>query len=98
MEWKSDQCVAIFDFFTHTIGSNSTATLGPSVIELITFAALSWTVIVSVVILAVLLWCVFHESKLLSVCLHKRYDLEVSSQATKNNLVLFQPWTGCVKY
>ena len=55
MELESDQCVAVhnvFDFITHTIGSNST---GPSVVELITFAALSWTVIVSVVILVALL-------------------------------------------
>ena len=54
-----------FDFITHTLGSNSAAT---SVVELITFAALSWTAIVFVAILVVLLWYLFHDSKLL-VCL-----------------------------
>ena len=44
----------VFDFITHTLGSNST---GPSVVELIIFAALSWTVIVSVIILLALVWC-----------------------------------------
>ena len=39
-----------FDFTTHTLGSNSTATQGPSVVELITFAALFWSVIVFIVI------------------------------------------------
>ena len=29
-------------FITHTLGSISTATPGPNVVELITFAALSW--------------------------------------------------------
>ena len=56
------------DFITHTIGSNSTATLGQSVVELITFAALSWTVIVLVIILVPLLWCLFHDGRWL-VCL-----------------------------
>ena len=44
----------VFDFIAHTIGSNST---GPSVVGLITFGALSWTVIVTVAILLTLLWC-----------------------------------------
>ena len=44
----------VFDFTTHTIGSIST---GPSVVELITFGALSWTAIVFVAILAAFFWC-----------------------------------------
>ena len=45
-EDQSEQCVplvfALEYFFTHTLGSISTATPGPSVVELIAFAALSW--------------------------------------------------------
>ena len=64
----------------NAIGSDSTATLGPSAIELITLAALSWTVIMSVLILVVLIWCLFHREMsdgckllvcLLQVCVHK---------------------------
>ena len=49
--------MSLISSHTHTIGSNSTTTPGPSVVELITFAALSWTVIVSVIILIALVWC-----------------------------------------
>ena len=45
----------IFDFTTHTLGSNSTATLGPSV-ELVTFVALSWGATVLFTIVFALLW------------------------------------------
>ena len=47
-ENQSEQCVttlfhsALGYFSTHTLGSISTTTPGPSVVELITFAALSW--------------------------------------------------------
>ena len=41
---------------THTLGSNSTATQGPSVIELIVFAALSWSGIVLTVTLIAIWW------------------------------------------
>ena len=40
-----------FNVFTHILGPNSTATLAPSVVELIAFAALSWSVIVVLLIL-----------------------------------------------
>ena len=72
-----------FDFTTHTLGSNSTATLGPSVVELITFAALSWSVIVLIVILVAIFWY-FGEGKQ-SI---KDHDLEFYSQATWEGLVL----------
>ena len=72
VEGESDQSITIFIlpliFITHTIGSNSTATLGPSVVELTTFAALSWSIIVSGLILVVLLWCLSLKSRWL-VCL-----------------------------
>ena len=58
---ESDQCVAlynIFNFTTHTLGSNSTATLGQSVVELITFGALSWSIIVLGTIIAAFFCCV----------------------------------------
>ena len=56
----------VFDFTTHTIGSNST---GPGVVELITFGALSWTVIVSVIILVALVWCLDWSNCKWLVCL-----------------------------
>ena len=58
VECESDQCVHVAHyniFDTHTLGSNSTATFGPSV-ELITFAAISWTVSLFLVIVFAVLW------------------------------------------
>ena len=75
--------VLVFDFTTHTLGSNSTATQGPSVVELITFAALSWSVIVLIVILVAIFWY-FGEGKQ-SI---KDHDLEFYSQATWEGLFL----------
>ena len=49
--------VLFFDFTIDTLGSNSAATQGPSVVELITFAALSWSVIVLTVLLLAMWWC-----------------------------------------
>ena len=49
--------IGIIFWFYHThISSNSTATQGPNVVELITFAALSWSGIVLMVILSAI-WC-----------------------------------------
>ena len=56
----------VFEFIAHTIGSNST---GPSVVELITFGALSWTIIVAVAILVALLWCLWWSECKWLVCL-----------------------------
>ena len=70
--------------YTHTLGSNSTTTLGPSVVELITFAALSWTFTVSVIILVVLHWDGVHHGISCKMSI-KNYvltlDLEFYSQA-----------------
>ena len=60
---------------THTLGSNSTATLGPSVVELITFATLSWSVIVLFVMLAVIGWCETKGKQSI-----KEHDLEFYSR------------------
>ena len=68
---------------THTLGSNSTATQGPSVGELITFAALSWTVIVLVGILTAIIWYLDKGKQSI-----KDHDLEFYSQATWEGLVL----------
>ena len=55
---ESDQFVTLL-MSSHTLGSNSTTTQGPSVVELITFAALSWSVMVLLlVIVAIFLCCV----------------------------------------
>ena len=74
-----------FDFttHTHTLGSNSTAILGPSVVELIIFAALSWNLIVLIVILAAIGWCMGRGKQSI-----KDHDLEFYSQATWEGLVL----------
>ena len=73
---------------THTLGSNSTATLEPSVVELITFAALSWSVIVLSVIFIAIFWCARKGKQSI-----KERDLEFYGQAMK--IWLFQPWTQC---
>ena len=65
---------------THTLGSNSTAILEPSVIELITFAALSWYVIT---LLPPIIWCLGRGKQSI-----KDLDLEFYSQATWEGLVL----------
>ena len=62
---------------THTLGSNSSATLEPSVVELITFAALFWTVIVLIVILAAFIFYLGRGKQSI-----KNHDLEFYSQAT----------------
>ena len=72
-----------FDFTTHTLGSNSTATFGPSVVELIVFAALSWTVIVLLVILIAITSCMDKGKQSI-----KDLDLEFHSQAMWEGLVL----------
>ena len=72
-----------FDFTTHTLGSNSTAILGPSVVELIIFATLSWNLIVLIVILAAMGLCIRGKQSI------KDHDLEFYSQATWEGLVLW---------
>ena len=62
---------------THTLGSNSTATLGPSVVELIVFAALSWTVIVFIVIFTAMVRYLIAGKQSI-----KDHNLEFYSQAT----------------
>ena len=64
---------------THTLGSNSTATLGPGVVELITFAGLSWTVIVLIVIFTAFWYGRAGKQS---------HNLEFCSQATWEDLVL----------
>ena len=71
-----------FDFTTHTLGSNSTAILGPSVVELIIFAALSWTVIVLVIIIAIFWYSGRGKQSI------KDLDLEFYNQAKWEGLVL----------
>ena len=69
---------------THTLGSNSTATQGPSVVdELITFAALSWGIVVLIVILGAIMWYWIKGKQSIKEC-----DLEFYSQATWEDLVL----------
>ena len=68
---------------THTLGSNSTATLGPGVVELIVFAALSWTVIVLIVIFSAA-FCYGRAGKQ-SI---KDHNLEFYSQTMWEDLVL----------
>ena len=56
----------VFDFITHTLGSNSTAIPGPSVVE---FAFLSlWVATGGVIIPFAYVWCVWSACKWL-VCL-----------------------------
>ena len=45
-----------YDFSTPTLGSNSTATSGPSVVELITFAALSWGIVSFAILAAIIMY------------------------------------------
>ena len=96
MERESDQHVAlfnVFDFTTHTLGSNST--LGPSVVELITFAAISWSIIVLIVILVpAALFCCKNCKQSIKRCV-LMLNLELYSQTTWEDLILFQPWTQC---
>ena len=66
--------------YTHTLGSNSTAILEPSVVELITFAALFWDVIT---FLPTIIW--FLGSGKQSI---KDLDLDFYSQATWEDLVV----------
>ena len=68
---------------THTLGSNSTATQGPSVVELITFAALSWSVIVLIVIVHAM-WRRWKKGKQ-SI---KDHVLELYNHATWEDLVV----------
>ena len=77
-----EDCINAFDFttHTHTLGSNS---LGPSVVELITFAALTWNVIVLIVILTAISWYLDRGKQSI-----KDLDLEFYSQATWEGLVL----------
>ena len=58
MEGESDQYIKIYNVFahTHTLGSNSTATLGPRIVELITFGAISWSIIVFIMIALAFYW------------------------------------------
>ena len=65
---------------THTLGSDSTAILEPSVVELIIFAALSWS---GIVLFAAII-CYFGTGKQ-SI---KDHDLEFYCQATWEDLVL----------
>ena len=72
-----------FDFSTHTLGSNSTATLGQSVVLLIAFAAIYWTAIMFIVITAV-----FFLREMKGKQSIKDSDLEFYSQATWEGLFL----------
>ena len=75
--------VLFFDFTTHTLGSNSTATQEPSVVELITFAALSWSfiVLVAIVLTIWLRWTIGKKSI-------KDYVLELYNHAMWEDLVV----------
>ena len=73
-------------YYTHIIGSNSTATFAPSVVELISFAAVSWSVTVLVIIAFALLWCFGHGKEFIKD--NYVLMLEVYSQATWENLSL----------
>ena len=75
--------VLFFDFTTHTLGSNSTATQGPSVVELITFAALSWSAIVLIVIIIAIWWCLMKGKQSI-----KDHVLELYNHATWEDLVV----------
>ena len=75
--------VLFFDFTTHTLGSNSTATQGPNVVELITFAALSWSVIALIVIF-IGMWRRLKKGKQ-SI---KDHVLELYNHATWEDLVV----------
>ena len=70
-----------FDFTTHTLGSNSTATLGPSIVEV--FAALSWSVIALIVILTAICWCLTKGKQSI-----KDHVLELYNHATWEDLVV----------
>ena len=70
MERELDQCVALYnasEFTSHTLGSNSTATLGPSVMVLSALAGPSLTYIVSTITLAAFVWYLVRKGKLV-VC------------------------------
>ena len=55
--------IFFFDFTTHTLGSNSTATQGTSVVGLITFAALSWSGVAFLVIIVAICCCLMMPGK-----------------------------------
>ena len=79
----SFRLVLFFDFTIHTLGSNSTATQGPSVVELITFAALSWSVIVLTVLLLAIFWYRMKGKQSI-----KDHVLELYNHATWEDLVV----------